>query len=119
MENVVDLDILKPESRKIRLNGMLFDISFVPCGITFEIDRIIQQLASIPDDELRKGKEATKNAFDLTLELCVSFASFKHPELSMEWFRDNVSAAQIQVFAESIKSALLDSYKGLEQYGKN
>ena len=37
-EGIVDLDILKPPKKIIKLGGVQIDVSFVPCGITWEID---------------------------------------------------------------------------------
>ena len=44
---VVDLDILRPAPRMIKLGGHKIDLSFVPCGITFDIDKISRRLVEI------------------------------------------------------------------------
>ena len=122
MSNIVDLDILRPESRNVKLNGKVFDVSFVPTGCTFEIDSIIRELQGIT---LKKGKEltddsdATKKAFDLTIRLCVAFVSHKCPEMDADWFMKSTSPQQVKVFAEAIKEALVSSYAGVEAYSKN
>ena len=41
MSNVIDLDILRPEQKLVKLGGHEIDLSFIPCGITFEIDQIV------------------------------------------------------------------------------
>lgn len=119
MDNVLDLDILRPDKKLIKLNGKTFDVSFIPLGITFEVDDIIRELGGIKQQDVGEDKEKTKKAFELTVKLCSVFASYKNPEMTPEWFLDNVSANQINEFAAAIKDALIVSYKGVEQYGKN
>jgi hypothetical protein len=57
MSNVIDLDILQPEKTEVILAGKTIDVSFVPCGITFEVDDIVQKLHAIPLKEIQKGKK--------------------------------------------------------------
>ena len=120
MDKVVDLDILRPEKRMIKLNGKTIDVSFIPLAISFEVDELLNKLSQLKADE--KGemdKPTMKEAFDLTIELCAFFACVKDPDMNAEWFKKNVSAEQINSFANEIKEALNRSYKGLEEYGKN
>lgn len=117
-DTVVDLDIIRPKKKIVKLNGKEFDVSFIPCGMTFEVDELIRKLGTFNEEALKDQKNV-KIAFDTTVQLCSVFASYKYPELDENWFKDNVDAAQIGVFAEAIKESLVRSYKGVEQYGKN
>jgi len=123
MSNIVDLDILRPEARMVRLAKKEFDVSFVPTGCTFEIDTIVRELQNITlkagAKELTDDTAATKKAFDLTIRLCVAFISHKCPEMDVNWFLENTSPQQVKVFAEAIKEALVSSYAGVEAYSKN
>jgi len=119
MENVIDLDILRPKERKVKLAGVVLDVSYIPCGITFEVDATIRALAGIDQTKLGKDENVTKKGFDLTIELCSIFASVKHPEMTPGWFKENCSLEQINVLANTIKDSLNDSYLGVERYGKN
>jgi len=118
MPTVIDLDILRPESKFIRLNGKDFDVSFIPCGITFDIDNLTQQLVKIPEKKILAGGDECKKAFDLSVKICSLFVSNTNPEMDTEWFRKNIDATQINVFAKEIQSALTASYKGVADYGK-
>lgn len=115
MSNVVDLDVLKPEPRIVKIGGKSIDVSFIPCGITFSIDQIIRKLSKVKPEEI----ETTSDAFDLTVELCATFVAHEYPEMDEAWFRKNTSAGQIKMFAEAVKDALMASYRGIEEYGKN
>lgn len=123
MSNIVDLDILRPEARSIKLNGKVFDVSYIPTGCTFEVDAIVRELQNIALEagakEITNDINATRKAFDLTIRLCVAFVSHKSPEMDDQWFRKNTSPQQVKVFAESIKEALVSSYAGVGAYSKN
>jgi hypothetical protein len=116
---VIDLDILKPEGKLVKLNGHEIDLSFVPCGITFEVDEIVRELSSINKDKLDKNGNETKLAFDLCIKLCTVFCEHDFPEMTEEWFRRKVDGSQINIMANLIKDALNRSYQGIERYGKN
>lgn len=119
MGNVVDLDILRPDSVIVKLAGKEIDVSFIPLGITFEVDDIVNELGKFTKKELSTDREKIKEALNLTVRLCALFASYHHPEMDEKWFMDNCDASQINAFAQAIKGALRRSYKGIEEYGKN
>jgi len=135
---VVDLDVLRLAPKLIRLGNKEIDVSFIPCGITFEIDKIIAELNKYTLDELQGNVEKEllleldertsiqkerslkiKSAFDLSIELCAMFCSHKYPEMDVEWFKNNTDAIQIQAFASAIRAALTHSYSGVKKDLKN
>ncbi len=119
MNDIVDLDILRPPRKTIRLNGKLIDISFIPCGITFEIDAIIRELMKLDPKKSQEGGEETKRYLDLTIKLCATYTASIDPEMTEEWFRKNVDPKQVGAMAESLQDTLLKSYEGVRAYGKN
>lgn len=116
---VEDLDVLRPEPKFVRLNGKDIDVSFIPCGITFEVDTLIREMGIIGMDALEKGGPEAKRAFDLSVELCSVFCSRKYPELNKEWFNENVDGKQLQMFALAIRDALVRAYSGVSTDSKN
>ena len=118
MSDIVDLDVIRPKPKYIKLGEKKIDVSFIPCGITFDIDQLMQELATITISEVQKGKEEARKAFNLTVDMCVLFCSIKYPELDRKWFMNNVDAVQIQKFADTIKTTLQESYKIVEEYGE-
>jgi hypothetical protein len=119
MSDVVDLDILRPKRISVRLANKTIDCSMIPCGITFEIDKLVRDLMSLDRGRITEGGEETRSALDLTIRMCSTFASVNNPEMTEEWFRANVDAGQLQAMADIIKDALLRSYEGVKAYGKN
>lgn len=114
---IQDLDVLKPEARFVKIGGKEIDVSFIPCGITFDIDRIANKLIAMDVTEIEKGGEKAREAFNLTIELCSKFCSFKHPELDENWFMTNATPAQVAAFAEAVKDALYKAYTGVDTSG--
>lgn len=119
MSEVIDLDILRPEKKCVRLAGKTIDVSMIPCGITFEIDALMREIMMLDQKKIDGGGEETRKALDMTIKLCATFASVEHPEMTEKWFRQNVSANQTARMADIIKDALLRSYEGVKEYGKN
>ena len=119
MTNVIDLDILRPDQQIIKIGGKEIDVSFVPCGITFDLDAIVQQLTKLDTKRIKSDPKEMRRAFELGVELCAVFCSHKYPEMDSNWFKDNASGEQIKVFTESIQKALMDSYAGVQAHTKN
>ncbi len=116
---VKDLDALRPESAYIKICDKEIDVSFIPCGITFDIDDIMQELGTMNQDDIKNVPEKTKRAFELSVKLCSTFCSHKYPELDEEWFYENADVLQIKVFTETIKDALTRAYAGIQASPKN
>jgi hypothetical protein len=117
--NVVDLDVLRPDAQYVKLAGKKIDVSFVPCGITFDVDEIVRELNALPKADLAKNGETTRKAFDLTIRLCSVFCEHSYSEMDEAWFRKNADPIQVKQFADAIKTALIRSYAGIEADEKN
>ncbi len=119
MEEIIDLDIIRPKEKKVKLAGKIVDVSYVPCGVTFEVDELIRELEGLDLKKLGSDKVLQKKGFDAALKLCSLFFSTNDPEMTESWFKKNVSIDQMNILVDAIRSALLESYKGVERYGKN
>ena len=118
-DEVVDLDVLRPPPKKIKLAGKLIDVSFVPCAITWEVDRLTREIFAIDTEAAQKGGEETREVFDLTLELCATFCANQHVEMTKEWFRTKTDPAQINALSTHIIETLQRSFEGAEAYQGN
>lgn len=119
MPNVIDLDILRPEAKIIKIGGKEIDVSFVPCGITFDLDPIVQQLLSIKAADIKKDPAKAKEAFMLGVRLCALFCARKYPEFDEKWLLDNINTEQLTAFTKAIQEALFASYAGVAAHAKN
>jgi hypothetical protein len=119
MMKIEDLDVLLPEKRIIRIGGKDIDVSFIPCAITFEVDKIIRELTTISKETILDNGEGTKRAFNLSVKLCSVFCEHKFPELDETWFMENTDPIQIKHFSSAIQEALQRSYLGIVGNSKN
>jgi len=115
MPEVRDLDILRPAQKLVRLNGVDIDVSYIPTGLTFDIDAVTGDMAKLDTKKLQKNDPAEiRKAFALSVKLCSVFAQWKHPEMDETWFLENTSADQVRVFGEEIRRALTRAYEGID-----
>lgn len=119
MGNVVDLDILRPEAKPFTLDKRTLDIGFIPCGITFDLQDLLDELSKIDPEKLTTNRVAMKKGFDLAVKMCALFATVQYKDMDEKWFRDNTVAAQVYALSDHIKNLLIASFKGAEAYGKN
>ena len=119
MPEVIDLDVLRPKEVIVELAGKQIDVSFIPVGITFDVDTIVQKLVGYTEEKVQEGGEAAREALDLSIKLCSVFCSVKYPELDEAWFRNDVSSTQLQRLAQIISETLMSSYQDMEGYQKN
>jgi hypothetical protein len=117
--NIIDLDILRPDPVWVKIGGRKIDVSFVPCGITFDLDAIVQQLVKLDGEKVKSDPVEMRKAFDLGVQLCAIFCEHSNPDMTEKWFRDNATAPQISGFTNAIQSALIKSYEGAEAHAKN
>ena len=117
MGAVLNLDKLRPEPKTIILGGKEIDLSFLPCGIVFDVNDAIEELAKVGDStttkKLLEGGEATKKAFDLTIKMCAVVTQAQHKEFTYEYLRDKVSVTQLAQLADAIKDLLANELEAL------
>jgi len=115
MSSVIDLDVLRPKRRIVKLGGKEIDVSFLPVAITFDVAEILNQAGKLDAKKAAAGGTEGRKGLDLTIKLCATFCSWKHPDLDEQWFRENTTAEQITMLTEEIKAALGRSYKGVDE----
>lgn len=113
-DSVLDLDVLRPKKRVVKLGGHEIDCSFVPLGITFDLEDITQEMATLDQDAILKGGPEARKAFDLAVRMCAVFCSLKHPDMTEEWFRANVDGIQLHGLAGEIRASLQRAYAGID-----
>lgn len=116
MDKVIDLDVLRPDPIYIKLGGKKIDVSFIPCGITFDLDEIIRKMSKLNMAEVEKGGKETAQAFNFAIRICAIFCSVQHKEMTEEWFLKSTSPEQIEKMAEVIRDTLNKSLKDVEAY---
>ncbi len=116
MAEVIDLDVLRPEQHLFKLGGEQIDVSYIPTGLAFDIDEIVLEMGKLDQKKVTKGDKAElRKAFDLGVKLCAVFCQWKHPDMTMQWFMENTTAAQVRDLGEAIKEALSHAYEGIDR----
>ena len=105
MSDVKNLDLLKPKPHWVQLCGKKIDLSFMPCGIVFDVNDVINELGAIDTKELSAGGKAARQAFDSTIKLCALVTHSQYEEMDEDFLR-KVRIDQIQGLAEEIKNLL-------------
>ena len=120
-DEVVDLDVLRPPPKKIKLDGKLIDVSYVPWDVDRLVKAIFASQTGGEDEEspAQELSEKTKQAFELTLELCATFCANQHPAMTLDWFRKYTDPAQVNGLSTQIIETLQRSFEGAEAYQGN
>lgn len=119
MSKIIDLDLLRPDSKIVKIGGKEIDVSFIPCGITFDLDDIVKDLMNLDQDKVKTNRKEMEKAFNLAVKLCAVFCSYKYPDMDEAWFREHTSPEQINGFSSAIQSSLVDIYSGITEHSKN
>lgn len=119
MSKIIDLDILRPAPQLVKIDGKEVDVSFIPCGITFDLDAIVQELVKLDGSKVQSDPQEMRHAFDLGVKLCSVFCHHTYPYMDEKWFLDNTTSDQITAFANAIQSSLMKMYAGIGDHAKN
>lgn len=112
---ILDLDVLAPERRVVKLGGNKIDVSIIPLALTFRITKLTTAMAELDPAKMSEGEDETvQKAFELQTQLCVAFCEHQYPKMTREWFEKNVDARQVAGLASSIKDALVRAYEGID-----
>lgn len=117
--NVIDLDVLRPDAEIVKIGGKEIDVSFIPCGIAFELDEIMQDVFAITKESLDNDPAMQKKAFDIGVRLCSAFCKHIYPEMNENWFRSRATSNQVTKFAQAIQKTILENYRQIAEHSKN
>lgn len=118
-EGVIDLDILAPKKKLIKLNGKTINLSFIPVGILFDIDAIIAKINKLDQIKMAEGDiEELRKAMDSSIDLCASFCTLENPEMTPAWFKTSATTGQIEALAKEIRDTLIAGYEGATRHSK-
>ncbi|CEM62226.1 hypothetical protein DWQ65_03150 [Treponema phagedenis] len=102
---MVNLDLLKAESVKIKFLEKEFEIGYIPSGLAIPLlDNHNQNV------ETQKEDDPPEKLFHDTVRSVSLFCSFFHPEFTEEYLLKNATAQQINAMYQSIVYAILTNF---------
>ncbi len=118
-DSVIDLDILAPKQKLIKLNGKTINLSFIPVGILFDVDDIVARINSLDQEKIGNGNtDEMKKAFEASIDLCAIFCTLEHPEMDAKWFKSKVNNVQVEKLAALISQTLMEGYAGATRHSE-
>jgi hypothetical protein len=106
---IIDLDVLRPPERLIKLGGKTYDIGFIPIGVALDIDRHRNELAEYGTKPIEPGSKESVEASKLTLKIISKILSSQGEDMPEEWLAKNVTTGQAVALTEIIYKTLQDS----------
>lgn len=116
---VLNLDVLRPDPKTVKIDGENVDVSFIPVGITFEVEDYFRKIQSLKLADIQNHPDDARRLYELTCELCGAFCAVQVPRLDAKWFAANLSADQVRAFVDVLRDALISSLKGVQRHPKN
>ncbi|QEJ99861.1 hypothetical protein [Treponema phagedenis] len=102
---MVNLDLLKAESVKIKFLEKEFEIGYIPSGLAIPLlDNHNQNV------ETQKEDDPPEKLFHDTVRSVSLFCSFFHPEFTEEYLLKNATAQQIDAMYQNIIYAILTNF---------
>lgn len=119
MSEILDLDVLMPPKRMVKLNGKQINIGWIPAGAVWKIDQIKTQAAKLNLKKVEDGGAETEKAVELAFEMCAAFCEPQYPDMDIKWFKANVPVETVQKLAEEINKTLGVEMEKIKEYSKN
>ena len=95
--NILNLDKLLPEARKIIIGSKTIDVSVIPTRVSLELMRNSKKFEKLQTDK-------ADELFDEVLDICVKIIKPSFPEVNREWLIDNTKG--INALSELINFTL-------------
>lgn len=117
---VYDFDVVKPKSCNVKIDGFTYDLSYIPVGITFDIEAIIKGMRELDAPKLVGGDNVEiKKGLNLSIKLVFVLLNYWNPEITETYITNKFTPGMIETLVHIIKQSLTTSMEGIKLYGKN
>lgn len=105
INNFINLDTLKAESRKVKFLGKEFEVGYIPSGLAIPLvenhnENIKTQKETDPPEKIMKDE----------IKSISIFCSFYEPEFTEKYLQENATAAQIDAFYKILVFAIFENF---------
>ncbi len=105
---ILDLDVIKPKKRLVKLSGKEIDVTVIPFDIMIEIADNYDKFQALA---LEKGEikgEELKAVLELLYKITINICGNSRPEITEDWLKKNVDLVQMLSLMGLIIKPLFD-----------
>jgi len=127
LPNVINLDALRAESRKVIFLGREYELGYIPSGAAIPIyeaysELVARQTAAAGGADaqatIRYTQEHAGEIVDDTINFTAAFCRFFYPDVTTEEVRTEASKEMVEAFfTEIIRAIVLNSMRGAPEGG--
>jgi hypothetical protein len=121
---LIDLDVIKPKPRQVKIQGKIIDISLIPFDVTLEMAehfdtfvKLGKSLKGVSMNKLKAGEidtdingKSIKDALSLLHRCTVRILTNADPEITEEWVQKNVSSEQMMLLIQKMLEPLMEQW---------
>jgi hypothetical protein len=119
---LIDLDVIKPKPRQVKIQGKVIDISLIPFDVTLEIAEHFGTFVKLGKafgekgaDKLKSGNididgGSVKDALQLLHKCTIQILTNANPEITEEWVRKNISSEQMLLLIQKMLEPLIKQW---------
>jgi len=119
---IIDLDVIKPKPRQVKIQGKTIDISLIPFDVTLEIAEHFDTFVKLGKAFGEKGAEklksghididggSVKDALQLLHKCTIRILTNADPEITEEWVRKNISSEQMLLLIQKMLEPLIKQW---------
>jgi hypothetical protein len=123
---IIDLDVIKPKPRKVKIQGKVIDINLIPFDVTLDMaehfDSFIKLGKMFKKTSLQKLKEGKaeiqgeidgkpiKDVLSVMYSCTVKILTNADESITEDWIRKNVSSEQMMILISALLEPLMDQW---------
>lgn len=106
MQEIIDIDQLKPPKRLVKIDGKTYDIGFIPIGVALDIESDRNDLAKFAENKIEVGSKESEEASRITLSIIAKILYVQDETITEDWVKDNLTTGQALALTEIIYESL-------------
>ena len=110
MGYVLDLDVLKPEERKLTLGGKEFDLTEIPMILASEFMDMREEMMTIVTDET-----INREVYLKIMDLFARILQLSHPDIDRDWLVKRITISRLKPFLDFILESIIGVKKNEDE----
>jgi predicted trehalose synthase len=109
MGYVLDLDVIKPEERKLKLGGKEFDITIIPMNLAVEFLEMREEIIGMVTEN-----SMNRVTYEKVMDLFSRILQISHSDIDKTWLMNKMSMQRLKPFLDEMLEAIIGSKKNEE-----